>query len=98
MHLLHPPFFILRHRKVGPLKISGACSKPHEHGGVRQPNNFRGTPISLPRLFSGEKSRTWLHTLRFFARYLSKQRKSMAKDAATIYPQRAMVTGSPARP
>jgi hypothetical protein len=29
MHLLHPSFFILRHRKVGPFKISGVVLAPN---------------------------------------------------------------------
>ena len=105
MHLLHPSFFILRHRKVGPLKISGVWAAPNRMNMVEFVNpTFQRIPGISPRLFASEKSGTWLHIpdlmndydrqhtpsrCVFFARYLSKQSKSMAKDPATINPQKA---------
>jgi len=107
MHLLHPSFFILRHRKVGPFKISGVVP-PNRMNTVESTQHFRGTPVSLPRLFASEKSGTWLHIpdlmndydrqhtpsrCVFFARYLFKQRKSMAKYPAMINRQSAIMSG-----
>ena len=63
MHLLHPSFFNLRHRKVGPFEISGVVVAPNRMNTVEFVNpTFQRIPrISAEAFCKFEKSGTWLH-------------------------------------
>ena len=58
MHSLHPSFFILRHRKVGPFKISGVMLAPNRTNTAEFVNTFQRIPsISAEAICTSSKIR-----------------------------------------